>query len=242
MPKITLPTIEAGYLSTDALNQAMADVATAFDNTLSLDGSAPNQMEADLDLNGHRLLNVTTDLNDAASLLTVGQMEAYVDARASGLVLQRVEQQTATAGQTVVTLTTMTYTPNSNNLAVFVNGLRKFRTTDYTENNNKTITFLAGLNNNDKVVCVSNNYVATIDLPQHSHVWADISDPPVYTTRWPSYSELTGVPTSFTPVAHVHAASDITSGRLTDAQRGVYVQSSQPTGLGTGDAGAIWLW
>lgn len=33
-------------------------IETAFDNTFSRDGSTPNQMEADIDLNGNGLLNI----------------------------------------------------------------------------------------------------------------------------------------------------------------------------------------
>lgn len=37
---------------------------------------------------------------------------------------------------------------------------------------------------------------------------------------------------------HTHAASDITSGQLADARRGVFVQSSAPTGV----TGGVWIW
>ncbi len=43
-----------------ALNQNWDAIEEAFDNTLSLDGSTPNAMTADLDLNGNALLNVGT--------------------------------------------------------------------------------------------------------------------------------------------------------------------------------------
>lgn len=51
----------------NANDQALAD---AFDNTISRDGSTPNQMEADLDLNSNDLLNVK-DIN-AANLVVGG--------------------------------------------------------------------------------------------------------------------------------------------------------------------------
>jgi len=38
-----------------AINENMTRLETAFENTLSLDGSTPNQLEADLDLNGNTL-------------------------------------------------------------------------------------------------------------------------------------------------------------------------------------------
>lgn len=42
------------------INNNNDEIQTAFDNTLSRDGSTPNQMNADIDLNGHDLLNVNT--------------------------------------------------------------------------------------------------------------------------------------------------------------------------------------
>lgn len=239
MSKINLPVISSGYLSTEALTQAMSEIEDAINNTLSRDGSTPNQMEADLDLNGHKLLNVEGDLADPESLLTVGQMQGYVDGKASGLVMQRVERQTATAGQTVFTLTTATFSPNANNLAIYVNGSRKFATADFVENSVDTVTFVTGLSAGDKVVFVTNDYVATVDLPEHQHPWSDLLGAPIYTTRWPDWSEVTGKPTTFEPATHTHAASAITTGRLADAQRGVFVQSTQPSTPTTGD---LWLW
>lgn len=57
---------------------------------------------------------------------------------------------TATAGQTVFTLP-LIYVPNTNNLAVYVNGIKQIVSVNYTETNTNTITFLAGLNINDIV-------------------------------------------------------------------------------------------
>lgn len=43
-----------------SVNNNNAAITTALDNTLSRDGTSPNQMEADLDMNGHKILNVLT--------------------------------------------------------------------------------------------------------------------------------------------------------------------------------------
>lgn len=61
MAKITLPDI--GSLANNAsarqaINENFASIETAFENTLSRDGTLPNQMEADIDLNDNDLLNV----------------------------------------------------------------------------------------------------------------------------------------------------------------------------------------
>ena len=54
----TLPSITATHYSAAQLNAAFDAIEAAFGNTLSLDGSTPNSMGADLDLNGNDLLNV----------------------------------------------------------------------------------------------------------------------------------------------------------------------------------------
>lgn len=66
-----------------ALNDNFDKIEAAFDNTLSRDGSTPNQMEADIDLNSNDLLNV--DRIDAAEYYRNGvpleQSVAYADKR-----------------------------------------------------------------------------------------------------------------------------------------------------------------
>lgn len=57
------------------------------------------------------------------------------------------EIQTATAGQTVFTLTTMEYQPGTNNLLVFVDGVNQYEGSGYSfvETNSTTVTFDSGL-------------------------------------------------------------------------------------------------
>ena len=54
-PDIT--TIASGYYSRQALNTNFENLQDGFDNTLSLDGSTPNSMGADFDVNGNNILN-----------------------------------------------------------------------------------------------------------------------------------------------------------------------------------------
>lgn len=61
------------------------------------------------------------------------------------------EQQTATQGQTVFTLTTLVYSPSVNNLLVFVNGSKQISGTNYQETSSTVITFVDGLNVGDVV-------------------------------------------------------------------------------------------
>ena len=60
MPKVTLNPIGSRYGSIDALNDNFDTVETAFDNTLSRDGTGPNFMLSNLDMNGYGLINVSS--------------------------------------------------------------------------------------------------------------------------------------------------------------------------------------
>lgn len=240
MSKLVLATLQSGYLDVDLLNQNFQNIAAAFDNTVSRDGSLPNSLEADLDLNGRSILNA--DVGDGANaLMTQASTLALLDARSSGLQFQHIQRFAATEAQTLFILTDFTYVPGGGALAVYRNGERLFPPIDFTETSSTSFTLAAGADLDDDIVAVASEFVATVVLPPHTHVWADIFDVPSYASRWPSWTEVTDKPTTFTPAAHTHAASDITTGRLADARRGVYVQSGAPS-LGSGDAGALWFW
>lgn len=55
---LNLITIATGYYSTGTLNANFDSIQASLNNTLSRDGSTPNTMEADLDLNNNDILNV----------------------------------------------------------------------------------------------------------------------------------------------------------------------------------------
>lgn len=59
---------------------------------------------------------------------------------------------------------------------------------------------------------------ATFPPSAHTHVWANITDPPSTATRWPDWTEVTAKPATFPPSTHTHAAADITSGTLAVAR------------------------
>jgi hypothetical protein len=58
MAKITLSTIGSRYGSIDALNANFDAIEEAFENTVSRDGTGPNFLQADLDANSNRIINV----------------------------------------------------------------------------------------------------------------------------------------------------------------------------------------
>lgn len=239
MARVVLETLASGHLDVEVLNANFVAIAAALETLLSRNGTLPNQMEADLDLNGHSLLNTAVDPTDPTSLVTLSSMQSYVDARASGLVRQTREEQTATAAQSVFVLSTMEYEAGANNLAVYVDGVRQFPPLDYAETNSTTVTFVAPLVGGEIVEFIVNEFLGTITLTPHTHAWGDLIGLPAFATRWPTYAEVTDKPATFTPAAHVHAAADITTGRLADARRGTHVQSGTPTAATVGE---LWFW
>ena len=64
MSKVTLNDIASGFASIAALNANFSAIEDAIDNTLSRDGTTPNQMNADLDMNGHRIINSLATTGD----------------------------------------------------------------------------------------------------------------------------------------------------------------------------------
>jgi len=89
MAKLTLSTIGSRYGSIDALNANFDAIEAALENTVSLDGTAPNGMEVNLDMNSHKIINLLDPTNngDAVSkgwlLEQEGNAAASADAAAS---------------------------------------------------------------------------------------------------------------------------------------------------------------
>ena len=73
-PDIT--TIATGYFSTTMLNNNFEALQNGFDNTLSLDGSTPNAMSADFDLNDNDILNAGTVNTDVLKIAGVQVTDA----------------------------------------------------------------------------------------------------------------------------------------------------------------------
>ena len=75
--KPTITEINSGYMSTTAINDSLTALRDAFDNTVSRDGSTPNQMTADFDLNSNDILNARNgDFSGILSVQGVNVLEA----------------------------------------------------------------------------------------------------------------------------------------------------------------------
>lgn len=63
MAKLTIPNINADYGSATSLNSAFDSIETAIENTLSRDGTAPNNMEVELDMSSNPINNLGAPQN-----------------------------------------------------------------------------------------------------------------------------------------------------------------------------------
>jgi len=73
MAKLSLNDIASGYGTTVKINSNNTAIEAALENTLSRDGTGPNQMEANLDMNGYKVSNLAapTASTDAARLIDI---------------------------------------------------------------------------------------------------------------------------------------------------------------------------
>jgi len=106
----TTTSITSGHASITALNANITALKEGFDNTISRDGSSPNTMSADLDLNGNDITNVAT-ITDATGTDVVAAAAASATAAATS----------ATASATSATASASSATTSSN-YAVKVDG------------------------------------------------------------------------------------------------------------------------
>lgn len=75
MAKLTLFDLSSGSFTVDLLNANFALIEAALENTLSLDGTTPNSMDAPLDMNSNRILNLPTAATNSEPV-TLGQLTA----------------------------------------------------------------------------------------------------------------------------------------------------------------------
>ena len=121
--KPTLTTLSSGFNSTTTLNNNFTALRNAFDNTLSLDGSTPNAMNADFDVNGNNILN-------ANSIETVGLTINGVQVGSSELTPTTALFNTEHTGNGSTTTFSMTYNPGVEfNTYVFVDGVYQNKST-----------------------------------------------------------------------------------------------------------------
>jgi hypothetical protein len=176
MSKLTLNTIGSRYGSIDALNDNFDRIEAEFDNVLSLDGSTPNEMQANLNMGGNQLINVAQGVNNTDGV-NLQQVNNIVNAASSGLIASQREVFTATAGQTLITLNNFTYLPGANNIAVYRNGVRMYSGDAYNELTNNTFQFTEPLELGDRIEVISNEAVATSGVLSENVSYTPVSGP-----------------------------------------------------------------
>jgi len=141
----TLTDVTSGFGTAAVINNNNAEIEQAFDNTLSRDGSSPNQMEADIDMNSNRLLNLPDAITGSEPLTFQQYQEG--GATVNGF---RKETQVATDGQTVFTASTVQWVPGVDNLVVFLDGVMQ-GAGNYSIDSRTQITFTEGVPLNTRV-------------------------------------------------------------------------------------------
>lgn len=117
MAKLTLNDISTSYASKQALNTNFGLIEDALENTLSLDGTSPNALEADLDLNNHRILNLPAPVS-ATEPVRKGEFDALTAGVATGdtSILSSISVYAWAAGSGTNTITA-TFDPPLTSLA-----------------------------------------------------------------------------------------------------------------------------
>ena len=118
--KPTVTTLASGFNSTETLNANFEALRDGFDNTLSLDGSLPNAMEADLDLNGNDIINAsvigTSSLVVNGKLISVSADPVF-DGTVSVFGANLIADVDAAAVKTTLGLSTVASTGSYNDLS-----------------------------------------------------------------------------------------------------------------------------
>ena len=95
----TTTSITTGHASITALNANITALKEGFDNTLSRDGSSPNTMSADIDLNGNDITNVNT-ITNASGVDVVAAAAASATAAAASQAAAATSATAAASSQT----------------------------------------------------------------------------------------------------------------------------------------------
>lgn len=74
--KLTLTDVTSGYASSTTINANNTAIENEFDNCLSLDGTAPNSMGADLDMNSNQINNLAAASTNLQAV-NLQQLNAY---------------------------------------------------------------------------------------------------------------------------------------------------------------------
>lgn len=161
MAKFVDQPVSSGFNAKEAINENLVNIEENFQRVLYRDGSSPNHMLADLDMNSNRIINLPT-ASSPTEPVTLGQfLGTATPATYYGSFIWSV---VAIAAQTVFIGITPAYSPGNGNLTVYINGVRQHPTA-YTETSSSSVTFTEGLSAGDAVLFVINQAIVDNTVP-----------------------------------------------------------------------------
>jgi hypothetical protein len=149
--KPTISNISSGYASTTTLNNNFTALRDGFDNTLSLDGSTPNSMNADFDVNGYRILNAGQIDTDALYLGGVAITSS------ADVEFQTTYLTASYTGDGSTVAYSLTANPQSEgNVSIYVDGVYQNKTTFSLSGTTVTFSEAPPLNSAIEIVYPTN--------------------------------------------------------------------------------------
>ena len=149
--KPTISNISSGYASTTTLNNNFTALRDGFDNTLSLDGSTPNSMNADFDVNGYRIINAGQIDTDALYLGGVAVTSS------ADIEFQTTYLTASYTGDGSTVAYSLTANPQSEaNVSIYVDGVYQNKTTFSLSGTTVTFSEAPPLNSAIEIVYPTN--------------------------------------------------------------------------------------
>jgi len=167
MARYTKTSLGSNYASKQQIDSNLDDIATAITDTLSRKGDSPNNMEADLDMDSNQILNLP-DAVTPSEPVTLRQFNAQSVGTKTTQTLK--QKHTATAGQTL--FVTPQYVIGSNNLSIYINGVRQ-EATAYSETTTTSVTLSEGVEVGDIVEVLVNELQESTDQVGAANVTYD---------------------------------------------------------------------
>lgn len=216
MAKLTLSDITSGYLSADAYNANNALIEAAFENTLSRDGTVPNGMASDLDMDSFDINNLT-DINMSGDIVGAGTINT-TSLIVNGVVLIPTEDAAVTAAAPDATQVSFTPTNPAGPLTILQDALDDdYMRNDRNESLTGTFTASGLVTANSGITSVGNVGVTGNITVSGTVDGRDIAADGVVLDAVPTPADIVQKPTQ--------ATNHIRAGNLQLTQGGVSIDS-----------------
>lgn len=141
---LDLGEIYSGFFSADAYNANNTRIEEAVDKALDRTGSSDNSMLVDLDMGLNSIFNVKAAVLPHEAVNLQQLIETLSEGGVDSLVMME-PRFTAVGGEEVIPFETIQYTPTTNSLMVFVDGVYQRANFEYLETGTQEITFTPAL-------------------------------------------------------------------------------------------------